>query len=63
MGGVAQIGRRLLAGTRIRSPKTRHPVFVFRLHQFLSAGGAAHATPEAPDDRSVTMRAQRFVAR
>ncbi|MXZ96946.1 MAG: DEAD/DEAH box helicase [Acidimicrobiaceae bacterium] len=55
------IRRRLLAGTRIRSPKNGNPVFAFRLHQFLSAGGAAHATPEAPDDRSVTMRAQRFV--
>ncbi len=55
------IRRWLLAGTRIRSPKNGNPVFAFRLHQFLSAGGAAHATPEAPDDRSVTMRAQRFV--
>ena len=55
------IRRRLLAGTSIRSPKNGNPVFAFRLHQFLSAGGAAHATPEAPDDRSVTMRAQRFV--
>ncbi|MDE0161702.1 MAG: DEAD/DEAH box helicase [Acidimicrobiaceae bacterium] len=55
------IRRRLLAGTRIRSPQNGNPVFAFRLHQFLSAGGAAHATPEAPDDRSVTMRAQRFV--
>ncbi len=55
------IRRRLLAGTTIRCPETDSPVFAFRLHQFLSAGGAAHATPEAPEDRSVTMRAQRFV--
>ena len=55
------IRRRLLAGSRTRSPKTGNPVFAFRLHQFLSAGGAAHATPEVPEDRSVTMRAQRFV--
>lgn len=55
------IRQRLLAGARTRSPETGNPVFAFRLHQFLSAGGAAHATPEAPEDRSVTMRAQRFV--
>ena len=55
------IRRRLLACTQIRCPRTGDPVFAFRLHQFLSAGGAAHATPEASDDRSVTMRAQRFV--
>ena len=55
------IRRRLLAGTEIEDPQTGRPVFAFRLHQFLSAGGAAHATPEAPEDRSITMRAQRFV--
>ena len=55
------IRRRLLAGTAVRNFDSGNPVFAFRLHQFLSAGGAAHATPEAPEDRSVTMRAQRFV--
>ena len=55
------IRRRLLTGTKIEDPTTGNPVFAFRLHQFLSAGGAAHATPEAPEDRSITMRAQRFV--
>ncbi|MCY4068074.1 MAG: DEAD/DEAH box helicase [Acidimicrobiaceae bacterium] len=55
------IRRRLLAGTKIRNPKTGNPVFAFRLHQFLSAGGTVHATPEAPCDRSITMRVQRFV--
>ena len=55
------IRQRLLAGTAVRNPQNGSPVFAFRLHQFLSAGGAAHATPEPPGDRSVTMRAQRFV--
>ncbi len=55
------IRRRLLAGTAVRNPESGDPAFAFRLHQFLSAGGEAHATPEAPEDRSVTMRAQRFV--
>ena len=55
------IRRRLLAGTAARNPQNGNPVFAFRLHQFLSAGGAVHATPEPPGDRSVTMRAQRFV--
>ncbi len=55
------IKHQLLAGTEVRNPNNGKPVFAFRLHQFLSAGGAVHATPEAPGDRSVTMRAQRFV--
>ena len=55
------IRKHLLAGTEITNPKTGSPVLAFRLHQFLSAGGATNATPERPNDRSITTRAQRFV--
>ncbi len=34
------------------------PVFAFRLHQFLSGGGAVYATLEAPSDRYVTLTQQ-----
>ena len=34
--------------------------FAFRLHQFLSGGGSAYATLEAPNQRYVTLQGQRF---
>ena len=34
--------------------------FAFRLHQFLSGGGSAYATLEAPGQRYVTLQGQRF---
>ena len=55
------IRRRLLKGAEVKDPVTGRPVFAFRLHQFLSVGGAVYATPEPSEERSITMRAQRFV--
>ena len=55
---------RLLAGASeaVAVPETGLGVFAFRLHQFFGSSGAAYATAESPAGRSITMRAQRFVA-
>ena len=52
----------LMAGQRIKDPATQMPVFAFRLHQFLSRGDTAWATPELPGVRATTLQQERFVA-
>ncbi|MDE0115764.1 MAG: DEAD/DEAH box helicase [bacterium] len=51
----------LLTASRFPGQTAGRSVFAFRLHQFLSAGDTAYATPETPGARETTMRAQRFV--
>jgi superfamily II DNA/RNA helicase len=43
----------LLAGSRAVDPKTRRPLFAFRLHQFLSKGGAVFTTLEPEQTRAI----------
>ena len=50
------IRRRLLAGTAVRNSENGNPVFAFRLHQFLSAGGAVHRIHH---NRSISICADR----
>ena len=38
-----------------------HPVFAFRLHQFVSKGESVYASPEPEDRRHVTLQAQQYV--
>ena len=56
------IRSQLMAGQQIKDPATGMPVFAFRLHQFLSRGDTAWATPEPPGVRAVTLEQERFVA-
>ena len=56
------IRSQLMAGQRITDPATGMPVFAFRLHQFLSRGDTAYATPEMPGRRATTLEQERFVA-
>ena len=51
----------LLTAKGIPGKAADRGVFAFRLHQFLSAGDTAYATPEDIEAREITMRAQRFV--
>jgi len=37
------------------------PLFAFRLHQFVSKGGAVYASAEPEDQRHITLQAQQFV--
>jgi superfamily II DNA/RNA helicase len=56
------IRRHLLAGYRLEDPaKNNQPPFAFRIHQFLSRGDSVYATIEAPEERYITLRGQRFV--
>lgn len=43
----------LLAGSRARDPNSRRPLFAFRLHQFLSKGGAVFSTIEPEQTRAI----------
>ena len=56
------IRSQLMRGQQIKDPATQMPVFAFRLHQFLSRGDTAYATPELPGARAVTLEQERFVA-
>ena len=38
-----------------------HPLFAFRLHQFVSKGDAVYASPEGEDQRHITLQAQQYV--
>lgn len=55
------IARTLQRGARIIDPRTRRPVFAFRLHQFLSKGDNIYLSLEAPSVRYVTSRYQTVV--
>ena len=44
----------LLAGSQVRDPQTRRPLFAFRLHQFLAKGDSVYVTLEPEATRVVT---------
>ena len=46
-------------GSRVRTPEGE-PVFAFKLHQFISQGGAVYATLEPPDRRFLTLEGQHY---
>ncbi len=50
----------LLRGYHIPNRLDR-PTFAFRLHQFISKGETAYASPEAENDRHITLQNQQFV--
>jgi hypothetical protein len=49
------------AGSDVRNDDGRTG-FAFKLHQFISQGGAVYATVEPPDGRSLTLEGQRTIA-
>ncbi|HHH31786.1 MAG TPA: DEAD/DEAH box helicase [Polyangiaceae bacterium] len=55
-----QLRDALLSGYLCRD-ENDHPLFAFRLHQFVSKGESVYASPEPEGDRHVTLQAQRFV--
>ncbi len=52
--------RMLLAGCAKTDSETGRPAFAFRLHQFISKGGAVYATLEPPEERTITLEGQQF---
>ncbi|MCB9664676.1 MAG: DEAD/DEAH box helicase [Alphaproteobacteria bacterium] len=54
------IRRTLMTGYAVRDEHDR-PIFAFRLHQFVSKGESVYASPEAEDERFLTLNAQQFV--
>lgn len=48
----------LQLGSRLTDPRTRRPVFAFRLHQFLSKGDNVYLSIEAEASRYITSRYQ-----
>ena len=56
----ARLRDALLSAYRCRD-ENGHPLFQFRLHQFVSKGEAVYASPEPEDVRHVTLRPQHFV--
>lgn len=57
---VAAIRSRLMAGSVVIDPEINRPVFAFRLHQFVSRGSNVFASPEAEQDREITLVEQKF---
>lgn len=51
----------LIAGSEVRSPTSDKPLFVFRLHQFLSKGDTVYTTLEPKDERPLTREYQRVL--
>lgn len=58
----AQLRAALLSAYLCRDAND-HPLFAFRLHQFVSKGDSVYASPEPEDVRHVTLQAQQFVPR
>ena len=58
---AAEIQQTLRLGSRLVDPRTRRPVFAFRLHQFLSKGDHIYLSIEPPDVRYITSRYQTVV--
>ncbi|MYN67231.1 MAG: DEAD/DEAH box helicase [Acidobacteria bacterium] len=56
----AQLRETLLSAYGCRDANG-HPLFAFRLHQFVSKGEAVYASLEPEETRHVTLRAQQFV--
>jgi hypothetical protein len=48
-------------GSRLRTSEDE-PVFAFKLHQFISQGGAVYATLEPPEQRFLTLEGQYYVS-
>jgi len=55
------IRRHLLAGVKLAQMTGEKTPFAFRLHQFISRGDKAYATPELPGSRHITVHGQQFV--
>jgi ATP-dependent helicase YprA (DUF1998 family) len=55
------IASALQPGATVIDPRTRRPVFAFRLHQFLSKGDNVYLSLQAPADRYITSRYQTVV--
>lgn len=51
----------LLNGYQCEDPETGFAPFGFRLHQFISKGGAVYASLEAERERHITLQAQQYV--
>jgi ATP-dependent helicase YprA (DUF1998 family)/very-short-patch-repair endonuclease len=51
----------LLAGYRLTNPGTGLRTFAFRLHQFISRGDTVYASLGPPQERYITLQAQKFV--
>ncbi len=49
----------MLRGSRVRLDEGEH-AFAFKLHQFISQGGAVYATIEHPDERVLTLEASYY---
>jgi hypothetical protein len=56
----AKLRRALLSGFLCHD-ENDHPLFAFRLHQFVSKGDSVYASPEPEAVRHVTLQAQQFV--
>ena len=54
---TARLRETLLDGSKLASAEAGEP-FAFKLHQFVSQGGAAYATLEHPDHRHITLDGQ-----
>ncbi len=55
------IREHLHAGQDCLNPRTRSPVFAFRLHQFISRGENVYASLEGHEARTMTLFGQQFV--
>lgn len=55
---VKALQRVLQAGSKARDPRTRRPLFAFRLHQFLSKGDTVYVTIEDTSSREITRNYQ-----
>ena len=55
----ARLREMLLLGTQVRMPDSGR-AFAFKLHQFISQGGAVYATLEAPETRLLTLEGQYY---
>ncbi len=54
------IMRCLMKGYEVENPKTKFPVFAFRLHQFISPGDTVYTTLEPPTERYLTVNYQQY---
>lgn len=56
---IDRLQQMLLQGTQVRTPDGDTP-FAFKLHQFISQGGAIYATLEPPHERLLTLEGQYY---
>ncbi|HDN74039.1 MAG TPA: DEAD/DEAH box helicase, partial [Archaeoglobus sp.] len=56
---LSRLKEMLLLGNTVKTPDG-NPVFVFKIHQFISQGGSVYATIEHPDKRHITLEGQYF---